>query len=125
MKLDGITERIIAAAIEVHRELGPGLLESVYQNCMQVELCNQGLIFESEVQLPVWYKGRQLDSFYRVNMVVEKEAVLELKAVDHLLPVYKAQLLSYLKLSGKKIGLLINFNVPVLKSGIKRVVNNY
>lgn len=125
MDLDDITRKIIGAAIEVHRELGPGFLESVYQSCLMCEISDTGLTFESEVQLPVMYKGNLLDSFYRVDLIVENEVILELKAIDKLLPVYHAQLLSYLKLSGKQLGLLINFNVPVLTKGVKRIVNNY
>lgn len=123
MDFNEISEAVIGSAIEVHKHLGPGLLESVYQSCLCFELRSSGLHVESEVALPVIYKGTTLSEVYRVDMLVEDEVVVELKAVEQVLPVYKAQLLSYLKISGKKLGLLINFNVPVLKQGVKRIVN--
>jgi len=117
-----LTGRIIGAAIEVHRALGPGLLESAYQVCLAQELSLQGLIFEREKPLPVEYKGLQLDCGYRLDFIVDGKVVVELKAVDKIHPVHEAQLLTYLKLTGCRVGLLINFNVPVLKNGIKRMV---
>jgi GxxExxY protein len=118
-----MTEKIIAAAIEVHRHLGPGLLESAYEECLCFEMSRAGLHFTRQVPVPVNYKGLHLDCAYRMDIVVEDAVVLEIKAIEELLPIHKAQLLTYLKASGKHIGLLINFNVPVLKNGIKRMVN--
>ena len=117
-----ITEAIIGAAIEVHRLLGPGLLESAYEECLCHELSLRGLSFERQVPLPVIYKGVKLDCGYRLDIVVADQVVVELKTVDALLPVHEAQLLTYLKLSGKRIGLLLNFHVEVLRNGIKRRV---
>lgn len=118
---DALTEKIIGAAIEVHRALGPGLLESVYQECLALELGLQGLRFQSQQELPLNYKGLSLDAAYRLDLVVEQAVVIELKAVERLLPLHEAQLLTYLKLGGYSLGLLLNFNVPVLKDGIKRM----
>jgi GxxExxY protein len=117
-----LTREIIGAAIEVHRALGPGLLESAYQKCLARELALRGLAFEQEKELPVEYKGTLLDCGYRLDFLVAGKVVLELKAVDEIHPVHKAQLLTYLKLTGCQIGLLINFNVPLLKQGIQRMV---
>jgi GxxExxY protein len=117
---DPRTSPIIGAAIEVHRHLGAGLLESAYEECLCHELRLRGLGFERQVSLPVSYKGLQLDCGYRIDLIVEREIVLELKAVEKLLPVHEAQLPTYLKISGKHIGLLINFNVPLLTQGIIR-----
>jgi GxxExxY protein len=122
---DVITEKIIGAAIEVHRITGPGLLESVYEECLCYELSQARLTFRRQVDLPVVYKGIKLDCGFRMDVVVEDSIVLELKTVEHLLPVHSAQLLTYLKLSGKKVGLLMNFNEPVLRRGLKRLVVNY
>ncbi|WP_303783603.1 GxxExxY protein [Azovibrio restrictus] len=118
---DALTEQIIGAAIEVHRALGPGLLESVYQGCLALELGLRGLHFQSQLELPLNYKGLSLDAAYRLDLVVEQAVVIELKAVERLLPLHEAQLLTYLKLGGYSLGLLLNFNVPVLKDGIKRM----
>jgi GxxExxY protein len=120
-----LTDKIIGAAIEVHRTLGPGLLESAYQECMCFELSQLGLEFQRQVELPVRYKGVNLDCGYRIDLIVEGAVIVELKTVSELLPVHSSQLLTYLKLSDKPIGLLINFNVTVLKRGLKRVVNHY
>ncbi len=117
-----LTGQIIGAAIEVHRELGPGLLESAYQTCLAQELKLRNLKFEKEKPLPVSYKGCQLDCGYRLDFLVEGKVVVELKAVEAIQPVHEAQLLTYLKLTGFRVGLLINFNVPVLKKGIIRRV---
>jgi len=124
MVISGLTEKIIGAAIEVHKALGPGLLESTYEGCLAHELSLAGISFERQVPLPVSYKSLQLDCGYRLDFLIEKMVVLELKAVEGLQPIHEAQLLTYLKLGGWPIGLLINFNVPVLKNGIKRMVNN-
>ena len=120
-----LTERIIGAAIEVHRHTGPGLMESAYEECLCYELNQLGLNFQRQVALPITYKGIKLDCGYKMDLVVEETVVLELKTVDQLLPIHTAQLLTYLKLSGKPIGLLINFNEPVLKKGLKRLVNQF
>jgi GxxExxY protein len=117
-----LTEQIIGAAIEVHRELGPGLLESAYEECLCHELHLRGVKFQRQVDLPIAYKGLTLDCGYRLDLVVEDSVVLELKSIDQILSVHQAQLLTYLHLSGKKVGLLINFNVAVLKNGIVRRV---
>lgn len=120
-----LTDKIIRAAIEVHRHLGPGLLESAYEECLCYELSQLGLAFERQVHLPVRYKGVHLDCGYRMDLVVCDAVVVEIKTVEEFLPIHAAQLLTYLKLSGKPIGLLLNFNVPVLKKGLKRMVNRY
>jgi GxxExxY protein len=120
-----LTDRIIGCAIEVHRHLGPGLLESVYEECLCYELSQLGLRFERQVHLPVTYKGIKLDCGHILDLVVENAVVVELKSIEDLAPVHHAQLLTYLKSSNKKVGLLINFNVPILKNGLKRVVNCY
>jgi GxxExxY protein len=119
---DPRTAPIIGAAIEVHRALGPGLLESAYEECLCHELHLRGLAFQRQVDLPVPYKGLKLDCGYKMDLVVEDEVVLELKSIEKILPVHEAQLLTYLKLSGKRVGLLINFNVPLLTRGIIRRV---
>lgn len=119
------TETIIGKAIEVHRHLGPGLLESAYESCLLYELLQEGMTVEQQKPLPVHYKGIDLDCAYRLDLLVENSIIVEMKAVEKLLPIHKAQLLSYLKLSGLSLGLLINFNVEILRNGIQRVVNNY
>ena len=120
-----ITEKVIGCAIAVHKALGPGLLESAYEECLCYELSLTGLTFARQVTLPVVYKGVNLDCGYKMDIVVEDTIVVELKTVEKLLPIHHAQLLSYLKLSKRSVGLLINFNVPVLKDGIKRIVNEF
>jgi len=120
LEQEQLTEAIIGAAIDVHRELGPGLLESAYEVCLCHELHLRGLHFQRQVELPVGYKGLKLDCGYRLDIVVEEQVVLELKSIEQILPIHQAQLLTYLRLSGRKIGLLINFNVAVLKNGIVR-----
>ena len=122
-RLNRITEAVIGAAIAVHRELGPGLLESTYEACLAYELVERGLAVERQKELPVTYRGVSLDCGYRIDLLVEKEVVVELKAVEGREPIHEAQLLSYLKLSGCKLGLLINFNVRVLTDGIRRLAN--
>jgi GxxExxY protein len=116
---DPLTEQVIGAAIEVHRVLGPGLLESVYQRCLCHELKLRGIERQPQVKLPVVYKGLSIDCEFFMDIVVSDKLVVELKAVERLLPVHEAQLLTYLRLSGIRLGLLINFNVPLLKDGIK------
>ena len=116
-----ITEEIIAAAIAVHKELGPGLLESAYEACLAFELADRDISVERQKALPVTYRDIKLDCGYRIDLLVERKIVVELKAVEKFDPIHQAQLLSYLKLSGCKVGLLINFNVTLLKNGFKRV----
>ena len=118
-----LTQRIISAAIEVHRYLGPGLLESTYENCLCREFSDRDITFERQVPLPVVYKGLKLDCGYRLDFLVENEVVAELKAVTQLEKIHEAQLLTYLRLAGKKLGLLLNFNVLLMKHGIKRMAN--
>ncbi len=125
MDLDGLTEGIIGAAIEVHRATGPGLLETAYEECLCRELALRGLPFERQRALPVEYKGLKLDCGYRLDLLVANAVVVEIKTVEQLVPVHTAQLLMYLRLGGWPVGLLINFHVSVLKSGVKRVVNHY
>ncbi|MCA9028823.1 MAG: GxxExxY protein [Planctomycetaceae bacterium] len=120
---ENLTEQIIGAAIEVHRELGPGLLESAYEECLCYELSQRGLSFQRQVELPVKYKSIRLNCGYIADIIVEETVLLELKSVDQLHPVHDAQLITYLKIAGLKVGLLINFNVPVLKEGIHRRVH--
>jgi len=117
-----LTESIIGAAIEVHSYLGPGLLESVYEDCMCQELRLRNIPYKAQVELPLIYKGRQTSGVFRIDLIVADEVVVELKAIERLLSVHEAQLLTYLKLTGKHVGLLINFNVPVLRRGISRRV---
>ena len=119
---DELSRQVIGCAMEVHRRLGPGLLESAYHACLVHELSLAGIAFEKELALPVPYKGVLLDCGYRLDVVVERRLILELKSVDALLPVHHAQLMTYLKLTGLRVGLLINFNVVLLKDGIKRIV---
>jgi GxxExxY protein len=120
---EDLTERVIGAAIEVHREIGPGLMESAYEDCLCHELHLRGLAFARQTPLPVRHKGVALDCGYRLDVVVEDALVLELKSVEHILPVHEAQLLTYLKMTGKRVGLILNFNVAVLaRGGIVRKV---
>lgn len=122
---DGITERIIGSAIEVHRILGPGLLESAYEECLCYELSAGGLNFTRQVPLPVAYKGIRLACGYRMDLVVEDLIIVEIETVETILRVHSAQLLSYLRISGKAVGLLINFNAPTLTAGLRRIVNKF
>ena len=117
-----LTQQIIAAAIEVHKNLGPGLLESAYEECLCHEMSLRGLTFRRQVSLPVTYKGIKLDCGYRLDVLVEEKVILELKSVDEVTGLHQAQLLTYLRLSGMKVGLLLNFNTPLMKDGITRLV---
>jgi len=117
-----LTDKIIGAAIEVHRELGPGLLESIYQACLARELTLRGIPFQREQALPISYKGISIDCGYRIDFLIADKVVVELKAIAALLPIHEAQLLTYLKLTGIKVGLLINFNKVALINGLKRMV---
>lgn len=119
-KLEELTQAILGAAIDVHRELGPGLLERVYAVCLADELALRGHVAVQQVDVPVIYKGRRLPIGYRIDLLVDDAVILEIKSVDRLLQVHAAQLLTYLRLSGHEVGLLLNFNVPVLKDGIRR-----
>ncbi|MBK7896032.1 MAG: GxxExxY protein [Anaerolineaceae bacterium] len=122
--LDGITEQIIGGAIAVHKALGPGLLESAYEACLVYELRQRGLKIEQQKELPIVYGEVKLDCGYRLDLFVEGLVIVELKAVERLAPIHEAQLLSYLKLADCRLGLLINFNVTLLKRGIRRLANN-
>jgi GxxExxY protein len=123
MDINDLTGKIIGAAIEVHKTLGPGLLESIYEECLCIEFDTRKFPYERQKKLPIKYKGTKLDLGYRIDLIVSNMVIIELKACDSLQPIHEAQLLTYLKLTGIKVGLLINFNVPVLKEGIKRLVN--
>jgi GxxExxY protein len=119
---DLLTEKIIGFAIEVHRQLGPGLLESAYEECLSYELKQNGIPFGRQVALPVVYKAVRLDCGYRMDLVVNNQVIIELKTVERLLPVHEAQMLTYMKLSSIRTGLLLNFNTAVLKDGIRRLM---
>ncbi len=123
MEINQLTGEVIGAAIEVHKTLGPGLLESVYEECLCHELKLREVKFERQKELLVSYKGIKLDCVYRIDILIENQVIVELKSMDNFQPIHEAQLLTYLKLSGIKYGLLINFNVPLLKDGIKRIAN--
>jgi GxxExxY protein len=121
--LNRFTSLILDSAITVHKEMGPGLLESVYQHCMVKELRDRNLGVEVTVPVSLCYKGQNLNKDYIIDLLVENEIIIELKAVENLLPIHEAQVISYLKLANRKLGLLINFNVPLLKHGFKRFIN--
>jgi GxxExxY protein len=123
MEIDDLTGKVISAAIEVHKSLGPGLLESAYEECLCREMDLKGISYERQKELPIEYKGVRLNCGYRLDVVVAGKLILELKSCDVLESIHEAQLLTYLKLTGIKVGLLINFNVPVLKNGIRRIAN--
>ena len=123
MELNEISEKVIGLAINVHKELGPGMLEGAYEACLQYELMRAGLKVETQLKLPLIYQGVKIDAGYRIDMLVEDSVILELKAIERLLPVHEAQLLSYLRMSNLKLGLLTNFNQKLLRDGIRRVVN--
>jgi GxxExxY protein len=122
MRNEGLTEKIIAAAIEVHRELGPGLLESAYEECLCRELVAAGIGYERQKELPVIYKGIEVGGHYRIDLVIMGEVLVELKSVETIMRVHEAQVLTYMRMSGIEVGLLLNFNVDVLKNGIRRFV---
>jgi len=121
--LNAVSGQIVDAALKVHRALGPGLLESAYEACLVHEMVKRGLKVRRQVSVPVEYDGVKLDTGYRIDVLVEEAVIVEIKAVDAVQAVHKTQLLSYLKLSGKKLGLLLNFNVALMKDGIRRVAN--
>jgi GxxExxY protein len=122
LEFDNLTNKVIGLAIEVHRELGPGLLESTYQKCLGYEMDNAGINYIPEKQIPVMYKGKPIDAVYRIDFLVEDTLVVELKSLEEILSVHEAQILTYMKLSKMRLGLLINFNVRLLKHGIKRFI---
>jgi len=124
MDINQLSSTIIGAAIEVHKALGPGLLESAYEKCLCHELKLRGLSFDNQKPLPLIFKGEKLDCGYRLDVVVENAIILELKSCEKIEPIHRAQLLTYLKLSGLKLGLVLNFNVPVMRDGIGRIVND-
>ena len=122
---EALAKEIFLASLEVHKIMGPGLLESVYEMCLIRELQLRNIFTESQVAIPLQFKGFVLSKEYKIDILVEQELIIELKSVEALLPVHEAQLISYLKLADKRMGFLINFNVPIIKSGFKRFVNNY
>ncbi len=123
-EINGLSDKIIGAAIEVHKAMGAGLFESVYEECLCYEFNLRNISFEQQKVIPIIYKGKTFDHGFRADLLVEDTIIVELKSVSSVLPVHEAQLLNYLKLSNLKLGLLINFNVPILKNGIKRIVND-
>ena len=125
IEIEKIGKQIVHSAYEVHKELAPGLLESVYEICLVDELRNCNLFVERQVKLPVFYKGKQLQKDFFIDLLVEKTIIIELKAVEQLIPVHEVQVLTYMKLADIKLGYLINFNVPLIKQGIKRKINGY
>ncbi|OOV28406.1 GxxExxY protein [Flavobacterium sp. LM5] len=124
-KYEELAKQIFTASLEVHKIMGPGLLESVYEMCLLKELKLRKISAESQVGIPLQFKGFDLSKEFRIDILVENEIIIELKSVDTLLPVHQAQIISYLKLADKRMGFLINFNVPIIKNGFKRFVNNY
>jgi GxxExxY protein len=122
-ELNRLSNETIGAAIEVHRHLGPGLLESAYESCLCWELRQRGFDVENQVPVPIRYKGIALDEGYRIDLLVERKLLLELKSIDKVLPIHTAQVLTYLKMTGLKMALILNFNVSLMRSGIKRIVN--
>ena len=124
MDINQLSSKIIGAAIEVHKALGPGLLESAYEKCLCHELKLRGLSFDNQKALPLVFKGEELDCGYRLDIVVDNAIILEVKSCEKIEPIHKAQLLTYLKLSDLNLGLLLNFNVPIMREGITRIVNN-
>ena len=124
-RYNNLSKEILDASIFVHKEVGPGLLESVYELCLAKELDLRGVKSQRQVYLPLLYRGEELNKDFRIDLLVEEEIIIEIKAVEVLLPVHEAQIISYLKLAKKKLGFLINFNVPLLKNGFRRFVNNF
>lgn len=122
---NNISKEILDACITVHKEMGPGLLESVYEACLQKELELRNVNSKSQVRLPLHYRGEELSKDFRIDLLIENEIIIEIKAVEIVLPVHQAQIISYLKLADKRLGFLINFNVPLLKNGFKRFVNKF
>lgn len=123
--IDEIASAVVDSAIEVHRNLGPGLLESVYEVCLEQELISAGLKVSRQVTVPIIYKGVKMEKAFYIDLLVEEEIIIELKVVEKVLPVHEAQLISYLKLADKRLGFLMNFNAPLMKNGIKRRINGF
>ena len=124
-RINFLTEKVIGCAIEVHKAIGPGLLESAYEECLCYELAQNGLKFERQVPLPVVFKGVKLDCGYKLDIIVENTVIIELKAVDRIIAIHEAQLLSYLRMLDLRVGLILNFHSSVLKQGIRRIVNRF
>ena len=124
-RLNRLSGQILDASITVHKEMGPGLLESVYEKCLMEEFRLRNIFAENQVELPLIYKGKELEKEFRIDILVEREIIIEIKSTESMLPVFKAQIISYLKLADKRLGFLINFNVPLLKDGFFRFVNNF
>jgi GxxExxY protein len=124
-RINSISEKVIEAAIEVHRVLGPGLLESIYEDCLAIELGKRGSTIKRQLPVPVIYKGELAGQPLRLDLVIEDEVIVEVKAVEKIIPIHQAQLLTYLKLTGFSVGLLLNFNSVLMKDGIRRMVNNF
>jgi GxxExxY protein len=124
-ELDALSRVVFDACVSVHKEMGPGLLESVYQVCLEDELLRREIQYQTLVPIPLIYKGRQLKKDYIIDVLIEDDIILELNAIEAIIPVHEAQLISYLKLADKRLGFLVNFNVPLLKSGFRRFVNNF
>ena len=124
-KYEELAKQIFLASLEVHKIMGPGLLESVYEMCLLRELQLRNILAENQVSIPLQFKGFELSKEFKIDILVEKEIIIELKSVDTILPVHHAQIISYLKLADKRMGFLINFNVPIIKNGFKRFVNKY
>lgn len=120
-----VAKEIVDAAVKIHKKLGPGLLESAYESCMEYELKKRGFSVSRQLVQPIQYEEITIDAGYRIDLLVENSVIIELKSVDQLAPIHTAQIITYLKLSGKTLGFLINFNVPLLKQGLKRVVHNH
>jgi len=125
IELNKLSKDILSAAFSVHREMGPGLLEAVYEYCLLKELTSRGIYSQNQVFLPLHYKGEKLEKDFRIDLLVSNHIIIEVKAVDVVLPVHEAQIISYLKLANLKLGFLINFNVSLLKEGFRRYVNNF
>jgi GxxExxY protein len=124
-ELDELSSTVIGAAIEVHKNTGPGLLESVYEHCLVQELRLRGVNVQSQVKLPIIYKGVTLDKYFNIDILVKNEIILELKSVTEIHPIHEAQVITYLKMANKRLGYLLNFNAPTMKAGIRRRVNNF
>ncbi|CAN5735750.1 GxxExxY protein [soil metagenome] len=124
-ELDNLSRKVIGACIEVHKAMGPGLLEKVYECCLMKEFQLMAIKAQSQVSIPLIYKGCELNRNYSIDILVEEEIILELKSVENMIPIFDAQIISYLKLADKRLGFLVNFNVPLAKAGIKRFVNNF
>ncbi len=123
-ELNWVTQEIVDSCFQVHKELGPGLMESVYQKCLSIELKEREIEFLEQAKLPVFYKGEDIGLDFRMDFVVEESVIIEIKSIESIHPIHQAQIINYLKISNLPLGLLINFNVPIIKNGIKRYINN-